>query len=274
MLCKVLASSWPISMMLPNKVLMCELCVLQDFEMKSECMIVEIQKNCGEFKWACCTLANKCKMFEVCNYCSSRMCFEVHTWYKWLVPQRWRNRNVYTRFWSQRILATRAMCKRDWFVLQEGCARFCCLLEICPKLCKRDSFKRVVQEFFLPERCQKLCKRDSFKRVLQECFFLPERCQKLCKRNSFKRVVQEWFFSVREMSRVAQDLMLSWSWRKREIHIFLFHLNILENCWTMFLKHLLHISLNYLLNVSEVSLKFLLISFQVSLKFLLSFSQV
>jgi hypothetical protein len=74
------------------------------------------------------------------------------------------------------------------------------------------------------------------------------------------------------MSRVAQDLLLSWLWRKREIHIFLFHLNILENCWTMFLKHLLHISLNYILNVSQVSLKFLLISSHVSLKFLSSFS--
>jgi hypothetical protein len=74
------------------------------------------------------------------------------------------------------------------------------------------------------------------------------------------------------MSRVAQDLLLSWLWRKREILIFLFHLNIFENCWTMFLKHLLHISLNYLLNVSQVSLKFLLISSHVSLKFLSSFS--
>ena len=40
LLCKVLASSWPISMMLPNKVLMRELCVLQHFEIKSEFMIV------------------------------------------------------------------------------------------------------------------------------------------------------------------------------------------------------------------------------------------
>ena len=183
MLCKVLASSWPISMMLPNKVLMCELCVLQDFEIKSEFMIVEIQKNCGEFKWACCTLANKCKMFEVCNYCSSRMCFEVHTWYKWLVPEvnKWKCIQkvlVPEDFGHKSYVQKRdcCFCKR----VVQGCV---VLLERCQKLRKRDSFKRVVQEcFFLPDRCQKLRKRDSFKRVVQECF-LPKRCKKLCKRN-------------------------------------------------------------------------------------------
>jgi hypothetical protein len=212
-------------------------------------------------------------MFELCNYCSSTMCFEVHTWYKWLVPQRWRNGNVYKRFWSQRILATRAMCKRDWFFFARG---------LCKVLLFAWDMSKAVQERFFQESCARMffyqrdvksCAREILSREFcKSVFFLPERCQKLCKRNSFKRVVQEWFFSVREMSRVAQDLLLSWLWRKREIHIFLFHLNILENCWTMFLKHLLHISLNYLLNVSQVSLKFLLISSQVSLKFLLSFS--
>ena len=71
-------------------------------------------------------------------------------------------------------------CKMECFFARGLCkVLLCCLRDV--KSCAREILSReLCKKVFLPERCQKLCKRDYFKRVVQECF-LPERCPELHK---------------------------------------------------------------------------------------------
>jgi hypothetical protein len=106
-------------------------------------------------------------------------------------------------FWPQELCARETVffCKRvvQGFVV---CLRYV-------QSCAREILSRELRKnVFLPERCQKLCKRDSFKRVLQECFFARE-MSKAVQEKFFQESCARVFFSVREMSRVAQDLLLS-----------------------------------------------------------------
>ena len=74
-------------------------------------------------------------------------------------------------FWPQELCAretvvfARGLCKVLLFRLRD--AKSCAREILSSELCKN---------VFLAERCRKLRKRSSFKRVVQE-FFLPERCQ-------------------------------------------------------------------------------------------------
>ena len=58
---------------------------------------------------------------------------------------------------------------------------FVVLLERCQKLCKRDSFKRVVQKSFFCQRDVKSCAREIISKELCKSVFLPERCPELHK---------------------------------------------------------------------------------------------
>jgi hypothetical protein len=107
-------------------------------------------------------------------------------------------------FWPQELCA-----RETGFFLQEGCARFCCLLEICPKLCKRDSFKRVVQECFFTREMSKAVQERFFQESSARVFFFAREMSKAVQEKFFQESCARVFFSVREMSRVAQDLLLS-----------------------------------------------------------------
>ena len=96
-------------------------------------------------------------------------------------------------FWPQELCA-----RETGFFLQEGCARFCCLLEICPKLCKRDSFKRVVQECFFTREMSKAAQERLFQESSARMFFC-QRDVKSCAREILSRELckSDFFLSER-----------------------------------------------------------------------------
>ena len=53
------------------------------------------------------------------------------------------------------------------------------LLERCQKLCKRDSFKRVVQDSFFAREMSKAVQEKVFQESCARVFFVPERCPEL-----------------------------------------------------------------------------------------------